>query len=135
MNLRCDDATRLLLAWGADKTIHSYGNNAETIRRKKGNQSLAKLLQSPLSGRRCEIVGLIKRTELNGLTCIATRYLPNVDRYFVEFEWTSDVMKVKPEKLKRCDRIRTDSGIYTSFHGVYLMTGYEWFDCSSRCAK
>ena len=114
---RCDDAVRLLLSWGADTTIQSFGHNAEWIARNKGSDSIAKLLRSPLGGRRCEIVGLVKRTELNGLTCIATRYLPNLDRYVVEFEWTNDVMKVKPENLKRRDRVRTDSGIYVSTKG------------------
>lgn len=104
----CDDASRLLLAWGA-KTEAPRGEEHLVPRGK--NPKLARFLQTPLGGRRCEIVDLVDRADLNGMTKIAYQYLPTKNRYAVVLERTNKHMTIKTENLKRRDQTPTDIGI------------------------
>ncbi|EJK51976.1 hypothetical protein THAOC_28798 [Thalassiosira oceanica] len=69
-----------------------------------------------LGGRRCEIINLSSRPELNGMTCIADQYLPDSDQYRVTLETKSkEVLVLGPDNLKRRDRTPEDCGYYIEF--------------------
>lgn len=108
-SLALEKAIRILLEWVADKDLREPTSPQEYVSR-AGNKSLAKLLESPLGGRRCEIFGLKNRFDLNGKACIVNRYLPEMDRYEVKVERTGEEARVKSVNLKRCDRTRIDCG-------------------------
>lgn len=65
-----EDAARLLLLWGADKDDDLEGLNGDLHAESVGNHKLARLLRTPLGGRRCEIIGLVGRPDLNGMTAV-----------------------------------------------------------------
>eukprot|EP00978_Attheya_sp_CCMP212_P030735 scaffold114142_cov45-Attheya_sp.AAC.2 len=100
-----EDAARLLLEW-----------------EKLGNRKLAKLVQI-LS----EDVGARyldwNPVYLNGLACVAERYLPKQERYDVRVEWTNEVVSIKPSNLKRRDRTVKDPGFRYMFTGTYVSKG------------
>ena len=108
---------RLLLSWGA--TFFPGDSSREdciSIAEKNGLQELANLLKSELGGRRCEIVNLASRPELNGKTCVVDEYLPDSDRYRVALETKSkEVLILSPENLNRRDRTPQDCGYYVEF--------------------
>jgi Ankyrin repeats (3 copies) len=116
-SMALEKAIRVLLEWGADKDLKE-STSAEEYVRTCGNKSLAKLLASPLGGRRCEIEGLQSRVDLNGKTCVLNRYLPDKDRYEVEVERTKENVRVKTANLKRRDRAPFDCGVYYVFIGT-----------------
>ena len=109
------DAARLLLEWGAE-----IDNDCVDVALKYGrNKKLAKLIQSPLGGRRCELHGLTASPKLNGLTCIALKYLSDSNKYIVRVELTQETVKVKAENLKRRDRTRGDPGRLIQYAGKH----------------
>jgi hypothetical protein len=110
-----DEAARLLLTWGAaTDRPDEYGKLPHEVARSEGcSAKLVGLLQTPLGGRRCEIVGLKSRTDLNGKTCVATRYLRAKDLYVVDLEQqptAEQQAKIKPANLQRRDRTPLDLG-------------------------
>ena len=107
----CEDAARLLLEWGADIQACFRDDTAVAAAQRAGNSAMANLLQTPLGGRRCEISGLQKRPDLNGLTGVAYKYLPDVDRYAVCIETTKEEFNVKSCNLTRRDRTPADPGV------------------------
>ena len=68
-----NNAVRLLLSWGASFFPDSGVSRENCIyaARKYGEHGLAKLIESELGGRRCEIINLSSLPELNGKTCVA----------------------------------------------------------------
>ena len=71
------ERVRLLLSWGASFFPEEGKSREDCIYEasKRGEHELAKLLESELGGRRCEIVNVLSRPELNGKTCVADEYL------------------------------------------------------------
>lgn len=65
---------------------HLFPFLAVNVRKRGQSKVLIKLAKAPLGGRRCECVGLEDRSDLNGMACIATRYVPAEDKYVVEVE-------------------------------------------------
>ena len=93
---------------------------------------LANLLESELGGRRCEIVNLTSRPELNGKTCVADEYLPDSDQYKVTLETKSkEVLVLGPDNLKRRDRTPQDCGYYIEFRNGRTIR--HDFDSSEDC--
>ena len=73
-------------------------------------------MESELGGRRCEIVNLTSKPQLNGKKCIADEYLPATNQYKVTLETKSkEVLVLSPENLKRRDRTPQDCGYYIEF--------------------
>jgi ankyrin repeat protein len=119
--------SEVLLQWGASKEIRvstSAGIESPlSVAMASENMKLASLLLSPLGGRRCEIVGLQQRSNLNGSTCIAGRYLGTVDQYEVRVETTKEAIKVRSANLKRCDKTHTNPGFTVQYMGRDPRTG------------
>ena len=112
---RTEPAARLLLEWGADKSWKLREREGRvddliTTAKEVNNKSLARLLESELGGRRCEIHSLQKRTDLNGMTGVAQKYVQEKDRYVVVIEHTEEKVLVSPANLSRRDRTPEDSG-------------------------
>ena len=109
------EMARLLLSWGAS-FFPDVGYSREdciTIAREGGDHVLADLIESELGGRRCEIVNLSPRPELNGKTCDVDKYLPDSNKYKVTLETKSkEVLILCQENLKRRDRTPQDCGYY-----------------------
>ncbi|EJK76365.1 hypothetical protein THAOC_01873 [Thalassiosira oceanica] len=113
-----NEMTRLLLSWGA-----SFFSEGDCSKRKcvaearsANRHDIAHLLESELGGRRCEIVNLSPRPELNGTTCVANEYLPGSNQYRVTLETKSrEVVILDPENLRRRDRTPQDCGYYIEF--------------------
>jgi len=125
---------RLLLSWGAS-FFPDIGCSREfcvASARKYGNHKLANLLESELGGRRCEIVNLSSRHELNGKTCITDEYLPDSNEYEVTLETKSkEVLVLSPDNLKRRDRTPQDCGYYIEFKNGRTIR--HNFDSSEDC--
>ena len=91
--------SRLLLSWGANffsgehtfwgTCLTSSRNECISKARDHGKHELANLLESELGGRRCEIVLLTSRPELNGKKCVVDEYLPDSNQYKVTLETKS----------------------------------------------
>ena len=114
---------RLLLSWGASFFADGLDSGCSGDRedcisqaRNYGRPDLANLLGSELGGRRCEIVNLPSRLNLNGKTCVADEYLPHSNQYKVTLETKSkDVLLIRPDNLMRRDRTPQDCGYYIEF--------------------
>ena len=127
-------AVRLLLSWGANFFPETVGSRAELVSgaREYGKHELANLLESELGGRRCEIVDLTSRPELNGKTCVADEYIPDSNQYKVTLETKSkEVMVLSPSNLKRRDRTPQDCGYYIQFKNGRTIR--HDFDSSEDC--
>ncbi|EJK54876.1 hypothetical protein THAOC_25458, partial [Thalassiosira oceanica] len=93
---------------------------------------VANLLESELGGRRCEIVNLISRPELNGKTCLVDEYLPDGNQYKVTLETKcKEVLVLGPDNLKRRDRTPQDCGYYIEFKNGRAIR--HDFDSSEDC--
>ncbi|EJK76714.1 hypothetical protein THAOC_01509 [Thalassiosira oceanica] len=93
---------------------------------------LAKLLESELGGRRCEIANLPSRPELNGKTCVVDEYLPGSNEYKVTLETKSkEVLVLGPDNLTRRDRTPQDCGYYIEFKNGRTIR--HDFDSSEDC--
>ncbi|EJK57121.1 hypothetical protein THAOC_22872 [Thalassiosira oceanica] len=125
---------RLLLSWGAT-FFSEKGCSRERIilkARRRGDHELANLLESELGGRRCEIINLSARPELNGKTCVVDEYLPNSNQYKVMLETKSkEVLVLRPDNLKRRDRTPQDCGYYIEFKNGRTIR--HVFDSSEDC--
>lgn len=108
--LKGDAAARVLLQWGASKDPLNGALDLVQRADEFGKKELAHLLQTPLGGRRCELVGLDCCKELNGMTVIAGGYDGESDEYIVTLEHTNKDMKVGSIHLKRRDRTPDDPG-------------------------
>jgi len=111
-----DRTVQLLLEWGAALPTDPY-NRIQFLRESSryGNIKLVNLLKSPLGGRRCEIVNMESSTDLNGMTCVVEKYLPEKRRYKVVFEHTNKVFLCSPWNIKRRDRVPGDCGRYVTY--------------------
>ena len=102
------------------------------LARGRGKHELANLIESELNGRRCEIINLTSRPELNGKTCVVDEYLPNSRQYKVTLETkTKEVLILDPEYLKRRDRTPQDCGYYIEFKNGRTIR--HDFDSSEDC--
>ena len=100
--------------------------------REHGNHDLANLLESELGGRRCEIVNLSSRPELNGKTCVADEFLATSNQYKVTLESKDkEVLLIGPDNLKRRDRTPEDCGYYIEFKNGRTIR--HDFDSSEDC--
>ncbi|EJK61991.1 hypothetical protein THAOC_17420 [Thalassiosira oceanica] len=129
-----NNKVRLLLSWGAS-FFPGHGNSREdsiSVARKCGHHEVARLLESELGGRRCEVVGLSERPELNGKTCVADEYLPASDQYRVTLETKAkEALLLDPINLKRRDRTPEDCGYYLEFKNGRAVR--HDFDSSEDC--
>jgi Ankyrin repeat len=126
-----DEAARLLLTWGAN----TKENANIKVSARRCNPKLADLIEMPLGGRRCEIVGLQSRIDLNGRMGVATRYLAMTGRYILELENAESSndeemddkkqVQVRPENLVRRDRTPLDCGSILRFVGVEENPGFN----------
>lgn len=89
----------------------------EYARTEERDIKLVDLLETPLGGRRCEIVGLQSRADLNGKTCVTYRYLPKQERYEAHVEQTDEQVQIRPANLQRRDRTRLDLGKILIYRG------------------
>ena len=125
---------RLILSWGAS-FFPEYGFSREyctSHARKCGQHELASLIESELGGRRCEIVSLTSRPELNSKTCVVDEYLPASNQYKVTLETKSkEVLVICPDNLKRRDRTPQDCGYYIEFKDGRTIR--HDFDSSEDC--
>ena len=129
-----NERVRLLLSWGAGFFQNCSSSKEKCISqaRRHGNHDLANLLESELGGRRCEIVNISSRPELNRKTCVADEYLPNSNQYRVTLETKSKEMLVLGTgNLKRRDRTPQDCGYYIEFKNGRTIR--HDFDSSAEC--
>lgn len=109
--LKGDAPARILLQWGASKDALNGALDLAQRAQDSGKIELAHLLQTCLGGRRCELVGLSRCAELNGLTGIAGRYDADLDQYtLTTMEGTNQEVQVAAVHLKRRDRTAEDPG-------------------------
>ena len=117
----------------------------------EGYQEIIDLLRTELGGRRCEIIDMQNRTDLNGKTCLVDRYFSESGRYKVMLESTKEVFGMKPKNLMRRDRTPTDCGYYieviqegksirqgytsTDECGLYAVKGSLGFGCSMKTCQ
>jgi hypothetical protein len=99
-----DVAARHLLLWGASKD--PVVGEIDLSKRAEDNekQELAHLLSTPLGGRRCELFGLERCADLNGMTGVVGRYFDDLEQYAFTFEETNEKARVPRTNLKRRDR-------------------------------
>jgi hypothetical protein len=92
---------KILLQWGSDIPP----NLRDFVSQQNTNDELASLVKTSMGGRRCEIVGLTSRSELNGKMGIVGRYFGKEDRYALEVdETTKEQIKIRSVNLFRRDR-------------------------------
>ncbi|EJK57497.1 hypothetical protein THAOC_22451 [Thalassiosira oceanica] len=125
---------RLLLSWGA--SFFSEGDCSKRkcadVARNGNRHEIADLLESELGGRRCEIVNLSPRPDLNGTTCVADEYLPGSNQYRVTLETKSkEALILDPENLRRRDRTPRDCGHYIEFKNGRVIR--HVFDSNEDC--
>ena len=125
---------RLLLSWGAS-FFPGQSSSREfliTEARRNGHHEIADLIKSELGGRRCEIINLTSRPDLNGKTCVADEYIPDSNQYKVTFETKcKEVLVLSPDNLKRRDRTPRDCGYYIEFKNGRTIR--HDFDSSEDC--
>ena len=61
---------------------------------------MADLLKSELGGRRCEIINITSRADLNCKACVTDEYLAGTNQYRVTMESLNEVLKMGPHNLK-----------------------------------
>lgn len=89
-----------------------------TKAKESGSKKLARLLESDFGGRRCEIVGMETRTDLNGMAAVAEKYISSKDRYIMVTEHTEERFLVSANHLKRRDRTPNDCGWHLSLNRI-----------------
>ena len=132
------EGVRLLLSWGANffpiRGDKARGSREDCIclAREKGQHELANLLKSELGGRRCAIVNISSRPQLNGKTCVAEEYMPDGNQYKVSLETKDkEVVVLGPDNLKRRDRTPNDCGYYIELKNGRTIR--HDFDSSEDC--
>jgi hypothetical protein len=132
------DTCKLLLEWGAEvpnksdivRLLSKYAtedkNDDDEDSFYEGYQDIINLLCTELGGRRCEIVNMQNRTDLNGKTCLVDHYSRESGRYKVILESTKEVFSMRPKNLMRRDRTPTDCGYYIEVmqEGKSIRQGY-----------
>ena len=109
---------RLLLSWGAELFLQGKQMTKEHKLElcdgiSESNVKFANLVSSELGGRRCEIVSAPStRDDLVGKTCVVEEYIKTSDQYKVKMEFTSEVLLLGVDDLKRRDRTPQDPGYY-----------------------
>ena len=130
-----NERVRLLLSWGASffaETVYSSKEGCIQIAKQFGNPELVNLLESELGGRRCEIINLSSRPELNDKTCVVDEFLPDTNQYKVTLEnKTKGVLVLSPDNLKRRDRTPQDCGYYIEYKNGRTIR--HDFDSSEDC--
>ena len=125
---------RMLLTWGASffSGKERSKRGCASMARGQNRHEIADLLESELGGRRCEIVNLSSRPELNGKTCIVDKYHPDSNQYRVTLETKSkESLIIGPDNLKRRDRTPQDCGYYVEFKNGRTIR--HDFDSSEDC--
>ncbi|EJK43783.1 hypothetical protein THAOC_37739, partial [Thalassiosira oceanica] len=128
------EMAKLLLSWGASFFTEGGCSREDAVfdATKQDQHELANLIESELGGRRCEIINLSSRPELNGKTCVADEYLPASNQYKVTLEnIAKEVLVLGPDNLKRRDRTPQDCGYYTEFKNGRTIR--HDFDSSEDC--
>jgi len=126
-----NERERLLLSWGTGFSPYSR-EECVFLARKYCKNKVADLLETELGGRRCEIVNLSTRPELNGKTCVADEYLPDINQYKVTLETKSrEVLVLGADNLNRRDRTPQDCGYYIEFKNGRTIR--HDFDSSEEC--
>ncbi|EJK54986.1 hypothetical protein THAOC_25333 [Thalassiosira oceanica] len=126
-----NERERLLLSWGTGFSPYSR-EECVFLARKYCKNKVADLLETELGGRRCEIVNLSTRPELNGKTCVADEYLPDINQYKVTLETKSrEVLVLGADNLNRRDRTPQDCGYYMEFKNGRTIR--HDFDSSEDC--
>jgi ankyrin repeat protein len=98
--------SKILLQWGS----HISPNLREFVSQQNTHDELASLVKTSMGGRRCEIVGLKSRSELNGKMGIVGRYFGKEDRYAIMVDdTTKEQIKVRSVNLFRIDRTPKNS--------------------------
>mgnify|MGYP000691431074 CR=1 FL=1 len=122
------ETCKILLEWGAeiqDKRATIILLRGYSDEDGEGYHEVADLLSTELGGRRCEIIGMKNRADLNGMTCLVESYVKQKGRYKVVLESTKEVFAVKPVNLKRRDRTPEDCGYYIELkRGDSIRQGY-----------
>ena len=123
----------LLLSWGASFFPgRSSRKVCASVAWRRGEHELVNLLESELGGRRCEIVNISSRPELNGETCVADEFLPDSNQYKVTLEKKGkEVLVIGADNLKRRDRTPQDCGYYIEFKNGRTIR--HDFDSSEDC--
>ena len=102
----------LLYEWGASLQHHVPGEQGALA--DEFLQTLP-IFHNELVKRRCEIINLNQRKDLNGQTCIVEKYIGKKNRYKVTTEHAQETFLVGPENLKQRDRTPEDPGYYVTF--------------------
>mmetsp|Transcript_20210 Transcript_20210/g.47493 ORF Transcript_20210/g.47493 Transcript_20210/m.47493 type:complete len:410 (+) Transcript_20210:364-1593(+) len=129
-------AFRLLLSWGASFFPGELSSKEVCISSalRSGNRRFAELLESELGGRRCEIVDLPSRPELNGKTCVVEEYRKGRDEYIVTLEsGRKESLTISGANLKRRDRTPDDCGYCVEFKNGRAVR--HEFDSSEECRE
>ena len=132
------ETCKLILEWGGEVPddqkwklvilLRQYEDDFEGYH--EGYDELADLLSTELGGRRCEIIGLQNRADLNGQTCLVDKY--SNGRYKVVLESTEEEFAVKSKNLLRRDRTPTDCGYYIELkQGDSIRPGYAFKEAST----
>lgn len=113
--------TRLLLEWGAEfraPNLESLPWSTKdafiALLRKDGQTELADRIEPEFGWRRCEVVNLTTRPDLNGKACSVEKWLPAKGRYRIQFEESGEEALVGPDNLKGRDRTPEDCGCYVT---------------------
>ena len=125
---------QLLLSWGAN-FFPEYGRSKEDCvsrARDFGRHEVANLLESELGGRRCEIVDLTSKPQLNGKTCVTDECLPDSNQYKVTLETKNEEKLIlNAGNLKRRDRTPQDCGYFVEYKYGHMIV--HDFDSSEEC--
>ena len=102
---------KTLLEWGAviAPNLRDFLTNNKNAN--DAHQELAWLVRTPMGGRRCEVVGLKGRADLNGKYGVVGRYFSKEDRYAVTVtleEGKTEICKIRSVNIRRKDRTPKD---------------------------
>jgi Zinc finger, C3HC4 type (RING finger)/Ankyrin repeat len=116
---------KVLLQWGAridQRSVESAMGN--------GYKEFARLMSTPFGGRRCELIGLKNRPDLNGMACTVGRYCGRrTDRYEVTLEAPGGAgMRIKPCNLKLKNRTPSDPGVVITYVGKDPKVGNNLYE-------
>ena len=111
--MHMDETAKLLFEWGASLTERGW-KGPKFMRMSEIPRNVP-LLQSEFGGRRCELINLNQRKDLNGQTCVVEKYIAKKNRYKVATEHTGETFLVGTDNLKRRDRTPEDPGYYITF--------------------
>ncbi|KAL3934803.1 MAG: hypothetical protein SGBAC_009555 [Bacillariaceae sp.] len=102
---------KILLQWGAEIAPNLRDFLTSNKNANEAHKELAFLVKTPLGGRRCEVVGLKGRADLNGKYGVVGRYFSKEDRYAVMVTLSEDqteMCKIRSVNIRRKDRTSKD---------------------------